>query len=147
MSILARLRRDSAGAVAAEAVLVLPLLTFTMYAIFRFGAAFHAQIVLADTARAAVRELAIGRESNSVYTDTMSRITGAAGILTRNQIASTLKVNGAACSSDTACKLLLQTAGGQTAEVQLTYPCNLNVLGMNFAPGCQLSSGLSQRIE
>ena len=36
---------------------------------------------------------------------------------------------------------------GQNAQVEVTYPCNLTVMGVNFAPGCKLTAETAEAIE
>ncbi|WP_310498114.1 TadE/TadG family type IV pilus assembly protein [Sandarakinorhabdus sp.] len=135
------------GAVAAETALVLPLMTFVLYAIIRFGAAYNADISLTDAARMSVRELAVGRESATVYTDTMARFNSAAGFLDTSKAVVTMKINNTTCASNATCQTLMNGASGQTARLEASYPCNLKVVGVDFAPGCMLSANIAQRIE
>ena len=56
------------------------------------------------------------------------------------------KVNGVACTTDSTCSAILVV--GQPALVKTTYPCNLTVMGINYAPGgCTLSAETAQMVQ
>lgn len=144
---LAMLPAARSGAVAMEFALIVPLLSMMMFGMIKFGVAYNNRIALTDAARAAVRELAVGRESATAFTDTVARFHASAGVLRPSDVALTLSVNGMACSSDAACEAALETASGQAATLSATFPCDVAVLGIDFAPGCTLSATTSARIE
>ena len=77
----------------------------------------------------------------------MSAITSAAPNLTAGSVTVTTKVNGTTCSTDSACSTALSTAAGESATVTATYPCNLTIMGVNFASGCTLSATTADIIE
>lgn len=81
--------------------------------------------------------LALTRGTSAPYTTTMSAIDAAAGTLQTAKITTTLTVNGSGCTS----KSCSVSTAGQIAQVQLTYPCNLTVMGINFGGKvCTLTS-------
>jgi hypothetical protein len=57
----------------------------------------------------------------------------------------TLKVNGAACATDAACKTAL--VAGVPAQVIATYPCSLAFYGKDYAPSCTLTANTTERVE
>lgn len=130
-----------------EFALIVPLLSAMLFGMIKFGVAHNNRIALTDASRAAVRELAVGRESATAYTDTVARFHASAGILRPANVSLTLSVNGVACGSDSACEAALEIASGQAATLAATFPCDLTVMGFDFAPGCFLSATTSARIE
>ena len=142
-----RLLRDRSAVAAAEFALILPVLMLIFFGILRFGIALNANLALTDGVRAGARQFAIGRASTTVFTDTMARFRAATGALDAGTVTVALSVNGARCSNDATCKQALATAAGQPATMAAGYPCNLTVLGYDFAPGCTLSSQTTERVE
>ncbi len=139
--------RDCAGSPAVEFALVAPVLLLLMFGIVTFGIAINNYIELTDGVRSGGRTLAISRSSSTPYTSTTSAITSSAANLTAANINITVTVNGTACSSDSGCSTALSGAAGDTATVSATYPCNLTVLSVNYAPGCTLTATTKDLIE
>ena len=144
-----RFSRDRRGVAAAEFALVLPFLMTMFFGVVKFGVALNHNLALTDGVRAGSRQLAISRSTNTPYTDTTSRLRAATPGLnpavTGAQI--TITVNGTPCSSDATCKTALSTAAGQSATVSAVYTCDVVILGVDFAPSCQLSSQTTERVE
>lgn len=139
--------RDCAGSPAVEFALVGPVLLLLMFGIVTFGIAINNYIELTDAVRSGGRTLAISRSSSTPYTSTTSAITSSAPNLTAAKINTTMTVNGTACASDSACSTALSTAAGGTLTVRATYPCNLTVMSVNYAPGCTLTATTTELIE
>jgi Flp pilus assembly protein TadG len=141
--------RDRAGSPAVEFALISPLLFALMLGIVQVGIVFNNYVELIDGVRAGSRNLAISRSSavTTPYTTSTAAVTSSAMNLTAASITITLKVNGVACASDSACTTALSTAAGDPAEVLATYPCNLTIMGVNYSPSCTLSSQSTERIE
>jgi hypothetical protein len=99
--------------------------------------------------RNGARNFAISRAtaSSSPYSTTVTAITSAAPNLTAASVTVTATVNGTACSSDSGCATALNAAAGETATVTATYPCNLTIMGFNFAPSCTLTAQTSDLVE
>jgi hypothetical protein len=90
--------------------------------------------------------LALSRGTTTPYSSTTAAIAAAAPGLATAQTTITVKINGTACTSDATC--LTSMVAGQTALVKATYPCNLTVMGHNYAPnGCNLSAQTAQMIQ
>lgn len=139
--------RDCAGSPAVEFALVGPVLLLLMFGIVTFGIAINNYIELTDAVRSGGRTFAISRSSSTPYTSTTSAITSSAPNLTAAKINTTMTVNGTACASDSACSTALSTAAGGTLTVRATYPCNLTVMSVNYAPGCTLTATTTELIE
>jgi Flp pilus assembly protein TadG len=145
----ARFVRDRSGATAVEFALLAPPLLFMLFAVIQFGIALNNYIELTDGVRNGARNFAISRAtaSGTPFTSTTSAIDSAASNLTASSITVTATVNGAACTTDAGCATALSTAAGLTATVTATYPCNLTVMSVNFAPGCTLTAQTSDLVE
>lgn len=117
------------------------------FAIFKFGIALNANLALTDGVRAGAREFAIGRGNASVYSQATQRFHSAAAMLAKDDVVLELAVDGAVCSNDASCLKALDTGAGKAATLVASYPCDLQVLGFDFAPGCMLSSRTSERVE
>jgi hypothetical protein len=103
--------------------------------------------MLTDAAGAGVRQFSISRSSTTPYSTTSSTVTAAAPGLTAGSITLALQVNGTACASDTACQAALSNAAGGSATLTAAYPCNLQIMGVNFAPSCTLSAQVTDLVE
>jgi len=143
------LSRDRAGSPAVEFALIAPILLLTLFGIIQFGIALNNYIELTDAVRNGTRNFTISRATASTtpYTSTVTAITGGAPSLTASSVTVTASVNGTACSTDSGCTTALTNAAGETATVTATYPCNLTVMGANFAPGCTLTAQSSDLVE
>lgn len=117
--------------------------------IIQFSITLNNYIELTEAVRTGARNLAISRAMASAtpYTTTVSNIGSSAGNLTAANITITISVNGTACSTDSGCSSALSAAAGQTASVTATYPCNLQVMGVNFLQNCTLQSQTSDLVE
>jgi Flp pilus assembly protein TadG len=146
---LRRLLRDDAGSPAVEFALIAPLLLLMLFGIIQVGIAFNNDVELTDSVRTGGRNLAISRATASAtpYSTTVSAISAGAPNLTATSITTTMSVNGVACASDSACATALSTAAGETAAVTATYPCNLTIMSVNFAPGCTMTAKTSDLVE
>ena len=114
---------------------------------FVFGVALNNYVILTNAAQAGALQFAISREASTPWTNTRSETFGAAPSVTQASLTITLKVNGTACASDTACQTALSANAGQRASVQALYPCSLIVLAVNYAPSCTLTVNTTGRIQ
>ncbi len=137
----------SSGAAAVEFALLMPMLLLMLIGIFVFGIAISNYIVVTGSAQAAGLQLSISRGTTAPWTDTLNQVYASAAALTRTNLTVTLSVNGVACASDAACKILLSSNAGQAASATVTYSCSLLVLGRDYAPSCRLHSTATGRIQ
>ena len=141
-----RLIRNQDGVSALEFAIILPVLLTMLLGIFQFGTAINDYLVLTNAAAKGALTLALSRGTATPYTSTTAAINAAAPNLDTTKITTTVTVNGSACSSDSACQTNL--LAGNTASVRTTYPCNLVVMGRNYAPsGCTLSAHTAQMVQ
>jgi Flp pilus assembly protein TadG len=139
--------RNCAGAAAIEFVLVAPFLFLLVLGAAQFGITMNNYVVLTHAVAAGVHQLAISRSAAMPQTGTLNQIYSAAPNLTQSSFTITTLVNGTACATDTACATALSSNTGNPATVAASYPCDLHVMGINFAPGCRLSSTTTERIQ
>jgi Flp pilus assembly protein TadG len=141
------LAKDCAGNSVIEFAFVAPLLCLLMIGMAQFGITLNNYVNLTSAVGSGARNFALSRGASTPYTSTTSLINSAAVNLTTASLTITIRVNGTACSLDTTCATALTAAQGLTASVSATYPCNLVVMGRDYAPSCLLSSSTSERIE
>lgn len=138
--------RDIRGVTAIEFSIIAPVLLVMVFGILQFGIAMNHHMVLTNAAAKGAMTLALSRGTATPYATTTSAITSAAPSLTAGQISITVKVNGVACASDAACSTIL--VSGQPALVKATYPCDVTVMGVNYAPsGCTLKAETAQLVQ
>jgi Flp pilus assembly protein TadG len=141
-----RLLDDSTGVSALEFAIISPVLLTILLGIFQFGTAMNNYLVLTNAAAKGALTIALGRGTATPYTTTISAIDAAAPNLTVANITTTVTINGTACSSDSGCTTAL--VAGVSAVVKTTYPCNLTVMGINYAPsGCTLKAQTAQMVQ
>ncbi len=142
-----RIATDRSGTAAVEFALVAPILFLLMMGIAKSGIVFNNYIMLTEAASAGTRQLALSRGAATPNTTTVSMIRRAAAGLRSESLTIIMTVNGTTCGSDLPCATALTGAANTSAVVTLSYPCDLTIFGVNFAPGCRLSSTRAQRIE
>lgn len=139
--------RNRRGTSALEFALVAPVLFMLVFGIIQLGITFNNFLALTDGVRAASRVLAASRSSAVPLTSAKNAIYVSAPNLTPTSLTITVAVGGASCVSDGACATALTAAAGGSASVMASYPCNLTIMGVNYAPGCTLTSVTTERVE
>jgi Flp pilus assembly protein TadG len=139
--------KDRQGIAALEFALIAPVLLLMMFGMATFGIALNNYLTLTDAVRAGARTLSTSRASATPFSSATNSIYLAAPTLTSASITITLTVNGSPCTSDAACATTLSASAGDPSSVSATYPCNLSVMGFNFAPTCTLTSMTTERVE
>jgi Flp pilus assembly protein TadG len=139
--------KDRRGIAALEFALIAPVLLLMIFGMATFGIALNNYLTLTDAVRAGSRTLATSRSSATPFSGATNSIYLAAPTLTSASITITLTVNGLPCTGDAACATTLSASAGDASSVSATYPCNLSVMGYNFAPTCILTSATTERVE
>ena len=138
--------KNDEGVSAIEFAIISPVLLTIVLGVFQFGIAMNQYLNLTNAAAQGALTLALSRGTTTPYTATTAAITAAAPNLATAQTTITVRINGVACTNDTSCSAAL--VAGQAALVRATYPCNLTVMGVNYAPnGCTLSAQSAQMIQ
>lgn len=133
------------GATAVEFALILPVLALLLFAIITFGTTLYNYEVLAGATGVGARQFAVSRGSDTPVTNTKAIIYASAPGIDSTKLALSFAVAGATCNTDAACAAALQN--GVPATLSASYPCNLTVMGIDFAPGCMLSATTTARVE
>src|ERR1700693_2969434 len=110
-------RRDKRGTAALEFALVAPVLFLLILGITRFGITLNNYEMLTGATEAAARQFSMSRGTATPSSSTTTTLNNAASNLTPASITVTMKVNGVACSGDSACQTALTNGQGQPATV------------------------------
>jgi Flp pilus assembly protein TadG len=136
---------SKSGVAAIEFAILAPILLLIVTGACQFTMVLGNYMTLEHAAGEGARALAISRGDSTPVTDSQTQIYSAAGNLTTSNITINYSVNGTSCTTDASCSTAL--SAGVPAQVTATYPCNLVVMGTDFAPGCMLSVGATERVE
>ncbi|MGZ5904929.1 MAG: TadE/TadG family type IV pilus assembly protein [Reyranella sp.] len=138
--------KNDDGVSAIEFAIISPVLLLIVTGIFKFGVAMNHSLSLTNAVAQGALTLALSRGTTTPYSSTTGAIGAAAPNLVPAQTTITVKINGTACTSDATCVTLM--VAGQTAVVKATYPCDLTVMGHNYASsGCNLTAQTAQMIQ
>jgi len=144
--VLARLRRDD-GAALVELAFVLPLFLLMMLGIFKFGIAISNQLTLTQAVGSSAQFLAQSRTTTTdPCGDTFTQLTNSASSLNSQSIGFTVTMNGVTPSmtGDSCSGQQTNLVQATPVTVTATYPCDLSVYGVNFAPSCTLSATVTE---
>jgi Flp pilus assembly protein TadG len=134
-----------------SSMLLLPLTTFIM----SFGAFMANQMQLINAVDIGARAVAVngGITLDPCSIASSAVIAGAPG-LNPSQLTFSYSFNGTPYSGTSCSSATLLTgaaanlAGGTTATVTATYPCNLSIFGRNFMPnGCTMKASTSEMVQ
>ena len=139
--------KNDEGVTAIEFAIISPVLILLMTGVFQFGIAMNQYLNLTNAVAQGALSLALSRGAATSYSAVTAAINSAAPNLVPGQITITVSINGATCTDDATCSPKL--VAGQPAVVTATYPCNLTIMGVNYAPGgtCSLRAQTSQMIQ
>jgi Flp pilus assembly protein TadG len=156
--------RDERGQAMYEFALILPFLCFLVLGMITFGLSMYNYQEMQNGVMAGAQALAISRgqttnpcttvsapyfaatpnliTKNSLFTITITSSSGTVYTLANNTASPTCSA-----SSTTAAPASDLTQGA-TASVTVTYPCNLNAFGVNFAPSsCVLTAQTAESVQ
>jgi Flp pilus assembly protein TadG len=137
-----RLRPAEEGGALVEIALVLPILATLVLGIFSVGVMFMNYLDLTEATGAGAQYLQLIRTSTSdPCGDTFTAIKNAAPGLVSASVNLNFTLNGTPVSGTSCPGDQSDLEAGQPVSVTATYPCNLSIYGVNFAPsGCTLSA-------
>ena len=125
-----------------EFAFVFPVLAMLVFGVIKFSILFNNYVTLTDAVRVGARTLAVSRSVGNVTPNAcqvaQTSVQQAAVNLNQTLLTVPSPTVTASCTNLTA---------GSQATLQATYPCDLVIVGVNFAPGCTLSSQTTVRIE
>jgi len=140
------IRRDTRGVSAIEFAIIAPVFLTIVTGALKFGVTISHNLLLNNGAAQGAMNLALSRGTTTPYTTTVSAVTGGANGLTTASISVTVKINGTACSTDSACSTALTS--GATGTVVATYPCDMSVMGVNYLGStCTLTATSAAMIQ
>ena len=114
---------------------------------FMFGVTIHDYISVTGAAEAGMLQLTVSRGDTTPWTDTTNVIYAAAPTLLQANLTVSDSVNGTACTSDATRVTALSAAAGLPASVTVRYPCNLQVLAVNYLQNCAVSATPTGRVQ
>jgi Flp pilus assembly protein TadG len=137
------------GAGLVEFALLAPVLLLIMLGTAQFGLTLNQYVMLTNAVGVGAMQFALSRSDTTPYTDAVNAVKTAATTLTPASLTITLSVGSplTTCGSDAACATALTNNVGQPAQLTATYPCNLKVMWYNFAPVCNLTSQVTERVQ
>jgi Flp pilus assembly protein TadG len=151
----ARLRASNKrGQALIEMALSLPVLLLIMTGIMTFGIALNNYLSLTNAVETGGEVLAVDRgQTTDPCADAARAIKNVSPFLNPASLSFTFSLNGngytgASCSSgSTTTGAAGNLVMGAPARVTATYPCNLTVYGINYAPGCTLTSQITEVVQ
>jgi Flp pilus assembly protein TadG len=144
--------QDESGSVLVEFSIVAPMLVLVWVGVLQFCPILQNRVILQGVVSQGAQTMSAGRTDSSIYTDTIDQVKAAAGPLWA-QMTVTMSVCNAggascsACSTDSACYALMQSAQGDAAQVSATYPCVLTYSLFNLRSNCTISATDSTLIQ
>lgn len=139
-----RVNDRESGQALVEFALLAPVLLAVLIGIFKCATTFNNYVVLTDAVRAGARQLAISRGAANPCGTAIAQVQSSASDLNTSNLTVQAEVSG---SSSNCADLAAGNQQGDDATVKGTYPCDLTIFGINFAPGCKISSTMTERIE
>jgi Flp pilus assembly protein TadG len=146
--------RDEKGQAIIEFAFVMPVLFSLVFGVIVFGIALNNYLVLTNATNISAQQLSISRGQTTDPCNTaVQAFYSAAPNLTQSSLSFSYALNGTSYSG-TSCSSSSTTTGaagnlvsGQTAQLTVTYPCNLKFFGFNPASGCTLTAKVSEVIQ
>jgi TadE-like protein len=147
-----RARKGVAGSSILEFALVVPVLLTLVMAMFVFGIAINQYLTLTNATTSGALVLATARGQTDPCALAVTNIQAASPTLTQGNLKIYFAFNGGTFSQVSSCTPegpsgSSPLAPGQNAQVKVTYPCNLTIMGVNFAPGCTLTAQTAEAVE
>lgn len=146
-NLIGKVLRDRRGASAAEFAILIPVFGTMLFGIIKFGIVYNNYLSLTAAVANAERQFAVSRTTTTPYSSATTVLYNSAPTLAKGSLTVTTSVAGTACATDAACTTSLSTASGSTSQVTASYPCDLVIMGVNFATGCTLKAQATERVE
>jgi Flp pilus assembly protein TadG len=157
--------RDDPGQAMTEFAMGVPILLLLLVASAYFAVAFNNELTLTQATTTGAQQLSISRgDTSDPCATTVTAVTSAAPGLNPADLTYSIAFgtpntatpptivygtpitgtgSGFSCSGDAS-----DLVSGHTAQVIITYPCNLTFMGINFAPsGCTLQAQTAELIQ
>jgi Flp pilus assembly protein TadG len=141
--------RGEEGGALVEMAVTLPVLFLVMTGIFSFSIALYQKLELAQAVSTGSRFLATDRGDTDPCASTATKVYAAAPSLSPSGMTFSFVLTGTSGTSTTystaSCSGAVMATGG-SAQLKITYPCTLQVYGVNFS-GCSLSTAVTEVIQ
>jgi Flp pilus assembly protein TadG len=151
---LARRCADDDGGSLVEFALVLPMILMLFCGIFVFSIAMSSYAQLNEAVNTGSRLLAISRgQTLDPCATTANSVYAAAPMLAPSKFTFSFVLNGSSYSGATCSSSSTKTGAsgnlvqGAKAVVTVTYPCNLSVWGVNYAPSCAFKAQTTELVQ
>ncbi len=149
-----RLLLRSEGGAIAEFAIILPIMLLVVMGIYSFGSAMNSYVELTGAVNIGARLLAISRgQTTDPCAAAANAVYQAAPSLTDSNLSFSFDLDGNSFSGSS-CSSSSTTTGaagdlvqGTSATVTVTYPCNLNVLGIDYVPSCTLQAETTELVQ
>ena len=142
-------RRWESGGALVEMAVTLPVLFLIMTGIFSFSIALYQKLELAQAVSTGSRFLATDRGDTDPCASTATKVYAAAPGLSSSSMTFSFVLTGSSGTATTystpTCSGAVMSTGG-SAQLKITYPCTLQVYGVNFS-GCSLSTAVTEVIQ
>ncbi|WP_263382799.1 TadE/TadG family type IV pilus assembly protein [Granulicella arctica] len=158
-TILDRLRaflsgKEDSGQSLIEFAVCLPVLLLIVTGIMTFGIGINNFIMLTEATSVGARQLAIIRGQDLDPCANVAKVVyAAAPNLTASGLTFSFVLNGTPYAGNS-CASTSATSGssgnmvqGSSARLTVTYPCNLAVYGINYAPSCTLKAQTAELVQ
>jgi Flp pilus assembly protein TadG len=143
-----RRRVGQRGQSTVELALALPLLLTLLIGAVEFGVAFNNELALTFATTAGGQLLSISRGQTTDPCHTASQaVYSAAPNLNQSNLNFTITLGGHSFTSPSCSGQQDYLVQSQSAQVTVTYPCNLQLFGFNPAPNCALSAQTTVLIQ
>jgi Flp pilus assembly protein TadG len=162
--------RNQGGQTLLEFALMLPALLLLVMGMITFGFALNNYLILTNATSVSAQQLSFGRgqttnpcstavnafyaaaptlvQANLKFTIVLDATPSSGGVTGGTTVMSNASGVPAGCTSTSTSTgdagLLLQSSA---AQVTVTYPCNLTVMGHNFAPNCLLTAQSAELVQ
>ncbi len=143
-----RRRLNERGQALVELALGLPLLLTLLIGSVEFGVAFNKDQELTYATDAAAQLLSISRGQTTDPCHTTSQaVYSAAPYLNQSNLNFTIVLDGHSFTSPSCSGGQNYLVQSQSAQVTVTYPCNLRLFGFNPVPNCALTAQTTVLIQ
>lgn len=128
-----------------EFAFVLPMMMVVVTGLYSFGITLSNQIALTQATGAGAQYLQTLRgNTTDPCADTLTAIQSAAPNLNTSALNLTLTMNGASVSGKSCAGQSSNLTAGQPVTVATSYPCTLNIYGLNLGSSCQLAAQVTE---
>ncbi len=139
---------SESGNNAVETALVLPVALLVFTGLLSFGVYLNKSLELANSTSLSGQYLALNRGVSDPCAMTVSAFEGTAPYLQPSSLSFSFVVNGVSFPNTTSCSgNAANTAKGDTVQIKVTYPCTFVIFLSNAAPGCPLTSQVTEIIQ